>query len=171
MVCLALEARFSEIMPLAVHPKAKYGLALQLRTLCRRALRLGSALHFRLCCQLRSHRQEEVRAHIVRLVLRKEAHNIWRAGRRRAAEETDAGDCGEQGSESPRDGHNFIFCRCDPLREIVEGVMRPRLSATLSQEGMRRWLLRARNTVHICRCGNRYKHLWCEALRLGHRQR
>ena len=90
MVCLAHEASFSELMPLTVDPIVKYRLALELRTLCRRALSLGSALHFRLCCQLRSHRQEEVRAHSVRLALRKEAHNIWRAGRRRAAEEMDA---------------------------------------------------------------------------------
>ena len=47
MVTLAHETDFSEIMSLAVHPIAKHGLALRLRTLCRRALPLGSSLHKR----------------------------------------------------------------------------------------------------------------------------
>ena len=48
MVCLARQADFSEMMSLAAHPEAKHGLALRLRTLCRRALPLGSALHRKL---------------------------------------------------------------------------------------------------------------------------
>ena len=55
MVCLACPAAFSQMMPLAVHPRVKHSLALRLRTLCRRALRLGSALHRRLCWQLLGH--------------------------------------------------------------------------------------------------------------------
>ena len=51
MACLARQAAFSAMMPWPVctaHPEAKHGLALRLRTRCRRALRLGSALHLRL---------------------------------------------------------------------------------------------------------------------------
>ena len=51
MVCLARQAAFSAMMPWPIctaHPEAKHGLALRLRTLCRQALRLGSALHLRL---------------------------------------------------------------------------------------------------------------------------
>ena len=59
MVCLAREADFSEMMSLAAHPEAKHGLALRLRTLCRRALPLGSALHWKLCWQLLVHREED----------------------------------------------------------------------------------------------------------------
>ena len=51
IVCLARQADFSEMMSLAAHPEAKHGLALRLRTLCRRALRQGSALYLRLCWQ------------------------------------------------------------------------------------------------------------------------
>ena len=64
MVCLACPDAFSQMMPLAVHPRAKHSLALRLRTLCRRALRLGSALHRRLCWQLLGHPGEDVRSHI-----------------------------------------------------------------------------------------------------------
>ena len=167
MVCLAREAAFSQIMPLMIHPIAKHGLALRLRTLCRRALRLGSALHLRLCWQLLGHREEEVRSHIARLV-RYEGQSIWRAGGRDASEITDSGDW-----DSPmgRDGCNWAVCRCDPLREIVEGIMLPCASKTLSQEGMRRWLRTARKTIYICGCGRMYRHLWFEAFCSARRQR
>ena len=49
IVCLSHQADFSEMMSLVAHPDAKYGLALRLRTLCRRALPLGSSLHRKLC--------------------------------------------------------------------------------------------------------------------------
>ena len=42
MVCLARQDAFSQMMPLAAHPEAKYGLALRLRTLCRPST-LGTA--------------------------------------------------------------------------------------------------------------------------------
>ena len=80
MKCLARQAAFSQMMPLAAHPEAKHGLALRLRTLCRGALRLGSALHLRLCRQLLWHRDEDARRHIARLV-QYEGQRIWRPGR------------------------------------------------------------------------------------------
>ena len=170
MVCLTRQAAFSAMMSLAAHPRAKHGLALRLRTLCRRALRLGSALHRRLCWQLQWHREEEVRSHIARLV-RYEGQSIWRAGGREDSEITDSGDCHDESTGRQGDGHNWVVCRCDPLREFVEGVMLPCLSNTLSQEGMRRWLLTVRRTIYICGCGRMYYHLWREALFLAHKQR
>jgi len=167
MVCLARPAAFSQMMPLAVHPRAKHSLALRLRTLCRRALRLGSALHRRLCWQLLGHPGEDVRSHIWCLV-RYEGQSIWRAGGRDASEITDSGDWD---SRMGRDGRTWAVCRCDPLRDIVEGIMLPCASKTLSQEGMRRWLLIIRNTIYVCGCGTMYHHLWTEALTLAHRQR
>ena len=170
MVCLARQAAFSQMMPLAAHPEAKYGLALRLRTLCRGALRLGSALHLRHCWRLLRHREAKVRSHIAR-VMRYEGQSIWRAGGREASEITDSGDCHDESTGRQGDGHNWAVCRCDPLREIVEGVMLPCLSNTLSQEGMRRWLLTVRKTIYICGCGRMYYHLWREAFCLGRRQR
>ena len=149
------------MMPLAAHPEAKHGLALRLRTLCRGALRLGSALHLRHCWRLLRHREEKVRSHIAR-VMRYEGQSIWRAGGRDASEITDPGNWQE------RYGTNWAVCRCDPLREIVEGVMLPCLSKTLSQEGMRRWLLTIRNTIYICGCGRMYYHVWLEASTLSY---
>ena len=167
VVCLARPAAFSQMMPLAVHPRAKHSLALRLRILCRRALRLGSALHRRLCWQLLGHPGEDVRSHIWCLV-RYEGQSIWRAGGRDASEITDSGDCY---SRMGRDGRTWAICRCDPLRDIVEGIMLPCASKTLSQEGMRRWLLVIRNTIYVCGCGTMYHHLRKEALSLAHRQR
>ena len=170
MVCLARQAAFSQMMPLAAHPEAKHGLALRLRTLCRGALRLGSALHHRQCWRLLRHREEKVRSHIAR-VMRYEGQSIWRAGGREASEITDSGDCHDESTGRQGDGHNWAVCRCDPLREIVEGVMLPCLSNTWSQEGMRRWRLEVRHTIYICGCGRMYHHLWIEALRSAHKQR
>ena len=116
---------------LAVHPRAKHSLALRLRTLCRRALRLGSALHRRLCWQLLGHPGEDVRSHIWCLV-RYEGQSIWRAGGRDASEITDSGDWD---SRMGRDGRTWAICRCDPLRDIVEGIMLPCVSKAVSQEG------------------------------------
>ena len=155
---------FSEMMSLAAHPEAKYSLALRLRTLCRRALPLGSSLHRKLCWQLLKHRQENVRNHIMRLV-RYDGQIIWRADGRADSEITNQRPAGG------RDGQHWAECRCDPLREIVEEEMLPCLAKVLSQEELRRWLLPLRNTVWICRCGSFYKHLWKEALFLVHRQR
>ena len=168
MVCLARQDAFSQMMPLAAHPEAKYGLALRLRTLCRGALRLGSALHLRHCWRLLRHREAKVRSHIAR-VMRCEGQSIWRASGREASEITDSGAWHD--NSTGRDGHDWVECRCDPLREIVEGVMLPRLSKVLSQEGMRRWLLRVRKTIYVCGCGRMYYHLWREALFLAHKQR
>ena len=109
MISLAREAAFSQIMPLAVHPTAKHGLALGLRTLRRRTLRLGSTLHRSLCWQLRWHRQEEVRSHIARLV-RYEGQSIWRAGGREASEITGSGDWHDESTGRQQDGHT-----CDVL--------------------------------------------------------
>ena len=164
MVCLARQADFSEMMSLAAHPEAKYGLALRLRTLCRRAVPLGSTLHRKLCWQLLVHREQKVRNHIVRLV-RYDGQSIWRAGGREASEIT--GESTERG----RDGHHWAECTCDPVREIVEGEMLPCLSKVLSQEETRRWLLPLRKTIWICHCGTFYRHLWREALILVHQQR
>ena len=164
IVCLAHQADFSEMMSLVAHPEAKYGLALRLRTLCRRALPLGSSLHRKLCWQLLKHRQENVRNHIMRLV-RYDGQIIWRADGRADAEITNETTAGG------RDGQHWAECRCDPVREIIEEEMLPCLSKVLSQEELRRWLLPLRNTVWICRCGSFYKHLWKEALFLVHRQR
>ena len=164
MVCLARQADFSEMMSLAAHPEAKYGLALRLRTLCRRAVPLGSTLHRKLCWQLLVHREQKVRNHIVRLV-RYDGQSIWRAGGREASEIT--GESTERG----RDGHHWAECTCDPVREIVEGEMLPCLSKVLSQEETRRWLLPLRKTIWICHCGTFYRHLWREALFLVHQQR
>ena len=152
---------------LAVHPRAKHSLALRLRTLCRRALRLGSALHRRLCWQLLGHPGEDVRSHIWCLV-RYEGQSIWRAGGRDASEITDSGDWD---SRMGRDGRNWAVCRCDTLRDIVESIMLPCSSKSLSQEGMRRWLLIVMNKNYMCDCGRVCKHLWTEALTLAHRQR
>ena len=149
MISLSYEAAFSKIMPLAVRPRAKHGLALRLRTLCRRTLRLGSALHRSLCWQLRWHRQEEVRSHIARLVER-EGHNIWRTAQTR--HDDSRGDLDDDSTGTQRDGHNMTACRCDPIREIVDGHMLPRPSKTLSQVGMRRWLRSASKTIYICGC-------------------
>ena len=151
-------------MFLVAHLEAKYGLALRLRTLCRRALPLGSALHRKLCSQLLKHRQENVRNHIMRLV-RYDGQIIWRADGRADAEITNDTTAGG------RDGQHWAECRCDPVREIIEEEMLPCLSKVLSQEELRRWLLPIRNTVWICRCGSFYKHLWKEALFIVHRQR
>ena len=168
MACLARQAAFSQMMPLAAHPRAKHGLALRLRTLCRWAIRPGSALHLSLCWQLLWHREQKVQSHIARLV-EYEGQSIWRAGGREASEITDSG-AWHDGSTG-RDGHDWAECTCDPLREIVEGVMLPCPSKVLSQEGMRRWLLTARKTIYICGCGRMYRHLWFEAVCLAHRQR
>ena len=168
LISLAREAAFSQIMPLAVHPRAKHGVALRLRTLCRRALRLGSALDRSLCWQLRCHRQEEVRSHIARLVER-EGHNIWRTAQTRHDDST--GDLHDEGTGTQRNGHNMTACRCDPIRGIVEGHMLPSLSKTLSQEGMSRWLRSASKTIYICGCQKMYSCLWREALCLAHRRR
>ena len=164
MACLARQAAFSEMMSLTAHPEARYGLALRLRTLCRQALPLGSALHLKLCWQLLVHREEQVRNHIQRLV-RYDGQSIWRAGGREASEIT--GESTERG----RDGHHWAECTCDPVREIVEGEMLPCLSKVLSQEETRRWLLPLRKTIWICHCGIFYRHLWREALILVHQQR
>ena len=102
MVCLARHATFGQMMSLAPHPRAKHGLALRLRTLCRRALRLGSALHLRLCWQLLWHREQEVRSHIVRLV-EYEGQRIWRTGGREASEITDSGDWRDESTGRQRD--------------------------------------------------------------------
>ena len=110
---------------------------------------------------------EDVRSHIWCLV-RYEGQSIWRAGGRDASEITDSGDWD---SRMGRDGRTWAVCRCDPLRDIVEGIMLPCASKTLSQEGMRRWLLIIRNTIYVCGCGTMYHHLWTEALCLAHRQR
>ena len=59
MVCLARQAAFSEMISMTAHPEAKYGLALRLRTVCRQAFPLGSALHLKLCWQLLVHREED----------------------------------------------------------------------------------------------------------------
>ena len=107
MVCLARQDAFSQMMPLAAHPEAKYGLALRLRTLCRGALRLGSALHLRLCWKLLWHRDQKVRSHILRFV-RYDGQSIWRAGRREASEIT--GESTEKGRDSASGG-KFT---CDP---------------------------------------------------------
>ena len=168
MVCLARQAAFSQMMPLAAHPEAKHGLALRLRTLCRGALRLGSALHLRHCWRLLRHREEKVRSHIAR-VMRYEGQSIWRAGGREASEITDSGAWHD--NSTGRDGHDWVECQCDPLREIVEGVMLPCPSKVLSKEGMGRWLLTARKTIYICGCWRMYHHLWFEALCLARRQR
>ena len=173
MVCLARQAAFSAMMPWPIctaHPEAKHGLALRLRTLCRQALRLGSALHLRLCWKLLWHRDQKVRSHVARLV-QYEGQSIWRAAGREASEITDWGDWHEESTGRQRDGHNWAVCKCDPLREIVEGVMLPCLSKVLSQEGMRYWLLTVRQTIYICRCGRMYYHLWKEALCVAHRRR
>ena len=170
MVCMARQAAFSQVMSWAPHPRAKHGLALRLRTLCRRALGLGSALHLRLCRQLLWHRDVDVRRHIARLV-QYEGQRIWRAGGREASEITDSGDWHDESTGRQRCRHNWAVCRCDPLRDIVEGEMLPCLSETLSEEGMRRWLLRERKTIYICGCGRMYYHLWREAFCLGRRQR
>ena len=170
MVCLARQAAFSQMMPLAAHPRAKHGLALRLRTLCRWAIRPGSALHLSLCWQLLWHREQKVQSHIARLV-EYEGQSIWRAGGREASEITDSGDCHDESTGRQGDGHNWAVCRCDPLREIVEGVMLPCPSKVLSKEGMGRWLLTARKTIYICGCGRMYHHLWFEALCLALRQR
>ena len=164
MVCLACQAIFSEMMPLVAHPEAKYGLALRLRTLCRRALHLGSSLHHKLCWQLLKHREEKVRNHIMRLV-RYDGHIIWRPGERADSERTNEITAGG------RDGQHWTNCRCDPVRDIVEEKMLPRLSDVLGQEEIRRWLLPLRRTIWICPCGNFYMHLWKEALVLVIRQR
>ena len=140
------------MMSLVAHPEAKCGLALRLRTLCRRALPLGSSLHRKLCWQLLKHRQEIVRNHIMRLV-RYDGQIIWRAGGRADSEITNESTAGG------RDGQHWAECRCDPVREIVEEEMLPCLSNVLSQEKLRRWLLPLRNTVWICRCGGFYKHI------------
>ena len=163
MVCLARQAAFSEMMPLVTHPVAKHGLALRVRTLCRGALRLGSALHLRLCRRLLWHREESVRNHIARLIWY-EGPNVWRSGGREASEITDPG-------AQPLAGNEWSECTRDRLRDIVEGVMLPCLSLVLSQEGMRRWLWTVRKTIYICGCGRMYRHLWSEALILAHRQR
>ena len=169
MVCLARQAAFSQMMPLAVHPRAKHSLALRLRTLCRRALRLGSALHQRLCWQLLGHSREDVRSHIWCLV-RYEGQSIWRAGDRDGSELTDSG--GVLGGSQGSDGRKWPVCQCDPLREIVEGLMLPPLAQTLSQEARRRWLMNVRNTTYRCgSCGREYEHLWREALFLECTQR
>ena len=128
MVCLAREADFSEMMSLAAHPEAKHGLALRLRTLCRRALPLGSALHWKLCWQLLVHREQKVRNHIARFV-RYDGQSIWRAGGGREASEI-IGESTERG----RDRHHWAECTCDPLREIVEGEMLPCLSNVMNKE-------------------------------------
>ena len=164
IVCLSHQADFSDMMSLVAHLEAKYGLALRLRTLCRRALPLGSALHRKLCWQLLKHRQENVRNHIMRLV-RYDGQIIWRADGRADAEITNDTTAGG------RDGPHWAECRCDPVREIIEEEMLPCLSKVLSQEELRLWLLPIRNTVWICRCGSFYKHLWKEALFIVHRQR
>ncbi|MDA8583902.1 hypothetical protein N9L68_06695 [bacterium] len=85
MVCLARRAAFSEMMSLAAHPEAKHGFALRLRTLCGRALNLGSALHLRLWRQLLWHREQKVRSHI-EIVVEYEGQSIWRAGGREASD-------------------------------------------------------------------------------------
>ena len=177
MVCLAREAAFSAMLPWSVCadrptacPEAKHGLALRLRTLCRQALRLGSALHLRLCWKLLWHRDQKVRSHVARLV-QYEGQSIWRAAGREASEITDWGDWHEESTGRQRDGHNWAVCKCDPLREIVEGVMLPCLSKVLSQEGMRYWLLTVRQTIYICRCGKMYYHLWKEAHCVAFRRR
>ena len=157
IVCLARQAEFSEMMPLVAHPEAKYGLALRLRTLCRRALPLGSSLHRKLCWQLLKHRQENVRNHIMRLV-RYDGQIIWRADGRADSEITN------ESTGGGRDGQHWAECRCDPLREIVEEEMLPRLSDVLGQEEIRRWLLPLRRTLWICPCGNFYMHLWKDCL-------
>ena len=164
IVCLAHQADFSEMMSLVAHPEAKYGIALRLRTLCRRALPLGSSLHRKLCWQLLKHRQENVRNHIMRLV-RYDWQIIWRADGRADAEITNETTAGG------RYGQHWAECRCDPVREIVEEEMLPCLPKVLSQEELRRWLPPLRNTVWRCRCGSFYKHLWKEALFVVHRQR
>ena len=152
---------FSEMMSLAAHPEAKYSLALRLRTLCRRALPVGSSLHRMLCWQLLKHRLEHVRNHIIRLV-RYDRQITWRADGRADSEITNERTAGG------RDGQQWAKCRCDLVSEIVEEEMLPCLSNVLSQEKLRRWLLPLRNTVWICRCGGFYKHLWKEALFLVH---
>ena len=152
IVCLARQKDFSEMMSLVAHPEAKYGLALRLRTLCRRTLPLGSSLHRILCWQLLKHRLENVRDHIRRLV-RYEGQMIWRARERADSEITNESTAGG------RDGQHWAECRCDPVREIVEEEMLPCLSNVLGQEELRRWLLPLRNTVWICRCGGFYKHI------------
>ena len=157
MVTLAHQTDFSEMMSLAVHPEAKHGLALRLRTLCRRALPLGSSLHRRLCWKLLRHSREEVREHIVRLISY-EGPTVWRAGGRAESEIT--GGSTARG----RDEHHWTECECDPVRDVVETEMLPYLSHVLDEEGFRRWLLPLRSTIWICQCGSFYTHLWSEAL-------
>ena len=93
IVCLSHQADFSEMMSLVAHPEAKYGLALRLRTLCRRALPLGSSLHRKLCWQLLKHRQVNVRNHIMRL-MRYDGPIIWRASGRADSEITNGSTAG-----------------------------------------------------------------------------
>ena len=108
----------SEMMSLAAHLEPTYSLALRLRTLCRRALPVGSSLHRMLCWQLLKHRQENVRNHIIRLV-RYDGQIIWRADGRADSEITNESTAGG------RDGQHWAECRCDPVREIVEEEMLP----------------------------------------------
>ena len=108
--------------------------------------------------------QEKVRNHIMRLV-RYDGHIIWRPGERADSEKTNEITAGGQ------DGQHWTNCRCDPVRDIVEEKMLPRLSDVLSQHEIRRWLLPLRRTIWICPCGNFYMHLWKEALVLVIRQR
>ena len=86
---LSRQEAFVEMMPLAVDPRAKYGTALRLRTLCRQTVRAASTHHLKLCWQLLQHRGEKVRGHIERLV-ECEGQSIWRASKREASEKTDA---------------------------------------------------------------------------------
>ena len=92
---------------------------------------------------------------------------MWRSGGREDSEITDSGAQPLAGN----DINEWSECTCDPLRDIVEGVMLPCLSLVLSQEGMRRWLLTVRKTIYVCGCGRMYHHLWIKALILAHRQR
>ena len=62
-ICLDIHDVFSRRVSLA-HPRAKYGLALRLRALCRHALPLGSVLHHRLCWKLPRHYVKDVRNRI-----------------------------------------------------------------------------------------------------------
>ena len=133
MVTLAHQTDFSEMMSLAVHPTAKHGLALRLRTLCRRALPLGSSLHRRLCWKLLRHDLVEVRKHIERLISY-EGRFVWRAGVRAESEITGGN------TASGRDENHWTECECDPVRDIVEAEMLPYLSHVLDEEGLRRWL-------------------------------